>query len=156
MEVGDPEVTCGGSPNLSCKRDQIKMRDYMDRRVTPPKRSTSPTWGTPPSCKQALSWKYLLRLLTIMQGLLYIAAYNFTQIVNMNSLKFMHIKRMGLNKNLASWTVCDLGERPVSIVTVVPTSIQTMILIHVIRNNSPNNSLDFTRRRIKGLQGNQS
>ena len=28
------EVTCGGSPHLSCKRDQIKMRDYMDRRVT--------------------------------------------------------------------------------------------------------------------------
>ena len=22
------EVTCGGSPHLSCKRDQIKMRDY--------------------------------------------------------------------------------------------------------------------------------
>ena len=32
------EVTCGGSPHLSCKRDQIKMRDYMDRRVTPRKR----------------------------------------------------------------------------------------------------------------------
>ena len=31
------------------------MRDYMDRRVTPPKRVTSPTWGPPPSCKQALS-----------------------------------------------------------------------------------------------------
>ena len=28
------EVTCGRSPHLSCKRDQIKMRDYMDRRVT--------------------------------------------------------------------------------------------------------------------------
>ena len=28
------EVTCGGLPHLSCKRDQIKMRDYMDRRVT--------------------------------------------------------------------------------------------------------------------------
>ena len=31
IEVGDPqvgEVTCGGSPQLSCKRDQIKMRDY--------------------------------------------------------------------------------------------------------------------------------
>ena len=28
------EVTRGGSPHLSCKRDQIKMRDYMDRRVT--------------------------------------------------------------------------------------------------------------------------
>ena len=29
------EVTCGRSPHLSCKRDQIKMRDYMDRRVAP-------------------------------------------------------------------------------------------------------------------------
>ena len=36
-EGGGPqigEVTCGGSPHLSCKRDQIKMRDFMDRRVT--------------------------------------------------------------------------------------------------------------------------
>ena len=43
MEVGDPryevgEVTCGGSPHLSCKGDEIKMRDSMDRRVTQPKR----------------------------------------------------------------------------------------------------------------------
>ena len=38
------EVTFGGSPHLSCKRDQIKMGDYMDRRVT------SPTWGPPPPC----------------------------------------------------------------------------------------------------------
>ena len=30
------------------KRDQIKMRDYVDGRVTPPKRVTSPTWGPPP------------------------------------------------------------------------------------------------------------
>ena len=29
----------GGLPHLSCKRDQAKMRDYMERRVTPP------TWG---------------------------------------------------------------------------------------------------------------
>ena len=32
-EGGGPqigEVTCGTSPHLSCKRDQIKMRDYMD------------------------------------------------------------------------------------------------------------------------------
>ena len=43
------EVTCGGSPHLSCKRDQIKMRDYMGRRVTPPKRVTSPTWVPPTS-----------------------------------------------------------------------------------------------------------
>ena len=46
------EVTCGGSPHLSCKRDHIKMRDYMDRRVTPPKRVTSPNWGLPRPCKQ--------------------------------------------------------------------------------------------------------
>ena len=29
-------------------------RDYMDGRVTPPKRVTSPTWGPLPPCKQAL------------------------------------------------------------------------------------------------------
>ena len=49
------EVTGGGSPHLSCQRDQIKMRDYMDRWVTPPKRVTSPTWGPPPPYKQALN-----------------------------------------------------------------------------------------------------
>ena len=38
----------------SCKLDQMKMKDYMDRRVTPPKWVTSPTWGPPPPCKQAL------------------------------------------------------------------------------------------------------
>ena len=57
-EGGGPqvgEVKYGGSPHLSCKRDQIKMRDYMDKRVTPPKRVTSLTWGPPPPCKQALS-----------------------------------------------------------------------------------------------------
>ena len=39
MEVGDPrrtgQVTCGGHPTyISYKRDQIKMRDYMDKWVT--------------------------------------------------------------------------------------------------------------------------
>ena len=29
------EVTCDYSPHLSCKRDQIKMRNFMDRRITP-------------------------------------------------------------------------------------------------------------------------
>ena len=48
------EVTRGGLPHLTCKRDHIKMRDYMDRWVTPPKRVALPIWGTPPSCKQAL------------------------------------------------------------------------------------------------------
>ena len=50
------EVTCGGSLHLTCKRDQIKMRHYMDRRVTPPKRVTSPTLGPPLPCKQALNF----------------------------------------------------------------------------------------------------
>ena len=36
------EVTCGGSPHLSCKHDQIKVREYMDRQVT------SRAWGPPP------------------------------------------------------------------------------------------------------------
>ena len=34
--------------------DQTKMRDYEDKRVTPSKRVTSPRWGPPPPCKQAL------------------------------------------------------------------------------------------------------
>ena len=59
-EIGD--VTCGGSPHRSCKGDQIKMRDFMDRWVT------SPTW-VPPPCKQALSM-----LVPIL--------YNFAQIAN--------------------------------------------------------------------------
>ena len=56
-EGGGPqvgEVTRGGLPHLTCKRDHIEMRDCMDRRVTRPKRVTLPTWGPPPPCKQAL------------------------------------------------------------------------------------------------------
>ena len=55
---GEPqigEVTCGESPHLTCKRDEIKMKDYMDRRVTPPKRVTSSTSCPPPLCKHALN-----------------------------------------------------------------------------------------------------
>ena len=49
------EVTCGGLPHLTCKRDHIKVRDKMDRQVTPSKQVTFPIWGTPLPCKQALS-----------------------------------------------------------------------------------------------------
>ena len=48
------EVTFVKLPHLTCKRDHIKMRGYLDRRVTPPKRVPSPTWGPPPPCKRAL------------------------------------------------------------------------------------------------------
>ena len=52
--LADRANRLGGSHHLSCKRDQIIIRDYMDRRVTPSKRVTSPTRGPPPLCKQAL------------------------------------------------------------------------------------------------------
>ena len=51
----------GGLPHLSCKHDQKKIRDYMERRVT------SPFWGPPPLCKQALNFNgtVVLQLSTI-------------------------------------------------------------------------------------------
>ena len=55
--LADRATRLGGLPHLSCKHDQIKIRDYMERRVTPPRRVTSPTWGPPPPCKQALCSK---------------------------------------------------------------------------------------------------
>ena len=53
-----------------CKRDQNKKRNDMDRRVTPPKRVTSPTWGPPPPRKQALNFIFvdcLLKVSSIMR-----------------------------------------------------------------------------------------
>ena len=38
-----------------CIRGYLQMRDYLDRRVTPPKRVPSPTLGPPPPCKRVLS-----------------------------------------------------------------------------------------------------
>ena len=53
--LADRATRLGGSPHLSCKRDQIKMRDHNYGHVgTPPKRFTPPTWDPPPSRKQAL------------------------------------------------------------------------------------------------------
>ena len=52
--MADQATHLGVSSHLSCERDQIKMRDYKDRRVTPPKWVTMPTWGPPLPCKQAL------------------------------------------------------------------------------------------------------
>ena len=44
-QTGQP-AQAGHPSHLSCKRDQDKLRNYMDRRVTPLRRATSPTWGT--------------------------------------------------------------------------------------------------------------
>ena len=53
--LADQATRLHGSPHLSCKGDQEKKRNDTDRPVTPPGRVNSPTWGPPPSCKQALS-----------------------------------------------------------------------------------------------------
>ena len=55
--LADRAIRLDGAAHLSCKHDQIKMSDYKDRRVTPPKQVTSPTWGPPPPSKQALDKK---------------------------------------------------------------------------------------------------
>ena len=52
--TADPATRLGEVPHLSCESSQEKKRDCMERLVTPPRRGTSPTWGPPPSCKQAL------------------------------------------------------------------------------------------------------
>ena len=58
------EVTCGGSPHLTRKLDQIKMRDWMDGRVTQSKRVTSPKTGVPHlHVNRPLLW-YLLQLIS--------------------------------------------------------------------------------------------
>ena len=57
------EVKYGGSPHLSCKRDQIIMR-LCGQAGYPPKQVTSPAWGPPPSCKQALMRDYMDKRVT--------------------------------------------------------------------------------------------
>ena len=58
----DPATRLGGLTHLqlSCKHDQDKMRDYMDRGVAPSRWVTSPTWGPPPPRKQALEWQHIV------------------------------------------------------------------------------------------------
>ena len=71
-EGGGPhegEITCSKLPHLTCERDHIMMRDYLDRRVTPPKRVTSPTWSPSPPCKQTVK-DWLHRLTVTISRLL--------------------------------------------------------------------------------------
>ena len=58
---------------MSCKRDQIKMRDYMDRWVTQPKRVTSltRTRGPPPPWKVKQALKVHTNTITQPERLLY-------------------------------------------------------------------------------------
>ena len=52
--VADRATHLEESPHPPCKSDQVKMRDYLDRRVTPPKWVTMRTWGPPPPGKHTL------------------------------------------------------------------------------------------------------
>ena len=47
----------------------------MDRRVIPPKRVTSPTWGPPPPCKQALSYTFLGGKINVVRDLVHFFFY---------------------------------------------------------------------------------
>ena len=53
-------------PHLSCKRNQTKLRDYIDRRVTPPKRVGLPTWGPQPQCKHCQALKQELQAIVLI------------------------------------------------------------------------------------------
>ena len=65
-------VTCMSIESLiliwTCLHDRWgdHMRDYMYRRVTPPKWVTSPTWGPSPPCIEALS-RVALRWKSVFQ-----------------------------------------------------------------------------------------
>ena len=49
LQVG--EVTCGGSPHLTCTMIKSKREIIWTAELT----ATLPTWGPPPRCKQALT-----------------------------------------------------------------------------------------------------
>ena len=104
-----------GHPALSRKRDQIKMRDHMDRRVTPPKRVTSPTWGPSPPCEQALRLHLYGEKLYRAQGSPFHSGYperaNFFYISLQNLASRLHEKqKLGLVRRvtrLAGSRFCD-------------------------------------------------
>ena len=59
---GEPqigEVTCGGSPHVSYKRDQIKMRNYVDRRVTHQSGLPHLTWVPHPHVNRPLVTRFM-------------------------------------------------------------------------------------------------
>ena len=93
-EGGEPqvgEVTCGGLPHLTCKRDHINC---VNRRVTPPKQVTSPTWSPSPPWKQALSKNdgggyenvtYKVKKRCFKLYLAYSISFNSSNVGNLNS-----------------------------------------------------------------------
>ena len=71
------------------------MRDYIDRRVTPPNRVTRPIWGTPPP-KMRCIW-----MTSLKYGLKSVSVFAFT-----NKLKLV-MKDNELELSIASLTTCN-------------------------------------------------
>ena len=80
------DVCVEATPHLSCKRDQRKMTDYMDRRVIPPKRVTSPSWRHPPPCKHCQALKHELQAIFLIMVISAIEFYVKTK----NKTKLEH------------------------------------------------------------------
>ena len=124
--LADRATRLDGSPHLSCKRDQIKTRDCMDRRVTPPSRVTSPTWGPPPPCKQALcAWELFcmrIKIIFISMGLHLASLWNrgFRQLGNgliKNWSAYIYISYLGGNLVYKHKTIKFylVGEQPAKV-----------------------------------------
>ena len=58
--TADRASRLGEVPHLSCESSQGKKRDGLERLVTPPRWGTSPTWGPPPPCEQALNQRLFI------------------------------------------------------------------------------------------------
>ena len=69
----------------------------MDRRVTPPKRGTSPTWGPPPPCKQAL-------IMLIFTFLSFLGFYNLSRVtLTKQSLLLLLLLLLLLSHSIKLW-----------------------------------------------------
>ena len=55
VKWGNPFRWSNSPVHIASHVNMIKLKDYMDRQVTPPKRITSPTRVPPTSCEQTLS-----------------------------------------------------------------------------------------------------
>ena len=71
------------------------MRDYTDRLVTPPKWGTSPTWGPPPSCKQALTLKFQTLIHPFWRGV-YLFNLKLRKSQGISWVKFVTSRRVRL------------------------------------------------------------
>ena len=100
------EVTCGGSPHLTCKRDQIKMRDYMDKWLI------SPTWVPHLHVKRPYALCYLFEKSNVSSHQL--NSETFGPVLLLKTIWYivfrpfschllLRVARMDMDQNLTSW-----------------------------------------------------